>query len=197
MNPHQTRLDAEKETFDPALTAKADICRIPRAITPRKQCKGVLTYERRNQLLADPISAPPRRRPVGTKTAKNPSGGKGRRGLGQRTPGSGILDRAVLALERMKENGKGKKERWRLYLTRRKRWGVERLKRGGGKEGSWHGEGGRATTVARDSGSSGGGGTAGGRQRGVRGSCFVWVSGCWFRRFCVPPKLIFFHSILY
>jgi hypothetical protein len=141
--------------------------------------------------------SPPRRCPVGTKTAKNPSGGKGRRGLGQRTPGSGILDRAVLALERMKENGKGKKERWRLYLTRRKRWGVERLKRGGGKEGSWHGEGGRATTVARDSGSSGGGGTAGGRQRGVRGSCFVWVSGCWFRRFCVPPKLIFFHSILY
>lgn len=111
MNPHQTRLDAEKETFDPALTAKADICRIPRAITPRKQCKGVLTYERRNQLLADPISAPPRRRPVGTKTAKNPSGGKGRRGLGQRTPGSGILDRAVLALERMKENGKGKKRK--------------------------------------------------------------------------------------
>jgi hypothetical protein len=27
---------------------------------------------------------------VGTKTAKNPSGLKGRRGLGQNTPGSGI-----------------------------------------------------------------------------------------------------------
>jgi hypothetical protein len=35
---------------------------------------------------------------VGTKTAKNPSGVKGRRGLGQRTPGSGILDRAVWLL---------------------------------------------------------------------------------------------------
>jgi hypothetical protein len=34
-----------------------------------------------------------------------------------------------------------RKERWRLYLTRRNRWGVERLKRGGG---------GRATTVARE-----------------------------------------------
>jgi hypothetical protein len=43
-----------------------------------------------------------------------------------------------------------RKERWRLYLTRRKRWGMERLKRGGGKEGSWHGEGERATTVARE-----------------------------------------------
>ena len=149
MNPHQTRLDAEKETFDPALTAKADICRIPRAITPRKQCKGVLTYERRNQLLADPISAPPRRRPVGTKTAKNPSGGKGRRGLGQRTPGSGILDRAVLALERMKGNGEGK-QRWRLYLARRKRWGVKRLKRAGeARRRVGRGEGGRAATVAR------------------------------------------------
>jgi hypothetical protein len=62
------------------------------------------------------------------------------------------------ALERMKENGKGKKRKVAtipdrdLYLTRRKRWGVERLKRGGGKEGSCHGEGGRATTVARENG---------------------------------------------
>ena len=35
---------------------------------------------------------------VGTKTAKNPSGVKDRRGLGQRTPGSAILDREVRLL---------------------------------------------------------------------------------------------------
>jgi hypothetical protein len=36
------------------------------------------------------------------------------------------------------------KERWRLYLARRKRWGVERLKREReAKRGVRHGEGGR------------------------------------------------------
>lgn len=63
---------------------------------------------------------------------------------------------------------------------------MERLKRKReARRGVGHGEGGRAATVARDSGGgSCGGGRAGRREGdsgGVRGSCFVWVSGWWFR----------------
>jgi L-aminopeptidase/D-esterase-like protein len=67
------------------------------------------------------------------------------------------------------------KERWRVYLARRKRWGVKRLKRAGeARRRVGRGEGGRAATVATD---SGGVGTAERRQRGVRSSGFVWVFG--------------------
>ena len=76
MNPHQTRLDAEKETFGFSAHGKAEICRITRAVRPRKQRRPhLLGKEPASQPLADPISAPPQRRPVGTKTAKNPTGG--------------------------------------------------------------------------------------------------------------------------
>lgn len=93
------------------------------------------------------------------------------------------LDRAV-ALERMEGNGKGKERKGKVAALpgQAKAMGSEERAREA-RRGVGHGDAGRAATVARDSGGggSGGAGRREGDSGGVRGSCFVWVSGWWFR----------------
>lgn len=100
------------------------------------------------------------------------------------------LDRAV-ALQHKKGNGKGK-ERWRLYLARRKRRGVRRVKHAAVAGGAGRGGGRRAVAVVEGSGDGSGGG-----GRGTAGACVARaVSGFpgggfefLLGPFCVPPKL--------